>query len=262
MKAIELLSLLPWRSGEFVDRTSAIVAARWDSTFGVRPVYRTVDREACLHAVLDILGGNEQGFLGDPALMEIERLVKKRQAGLPAKAPFGSFHNGDSLLGRFCHVAGRALKAKLIVETGVCYGVTSCYLLQALEENGSGVLHSIDLPPLSKSGDNYIGWLVPSELRKRWTLHRGTSRRQLPPLLRRLGQIDLFVHDSLHTYGNMKMEFTAAWHALRAGGMLISDDIEGNRAFLELARRDDVAFSAVVREGNKNALLGVAVKRE
>jgi hypothetical protein len=48
---------------------------------------------------------------------------------------------------------------------------------------------------------------------------------------------------------------------LRAGGVLISDDVEYNGAFLELVQRDDAVFSMVIKEGEKNALFGVAVKR-
>ncbi len=207
------------------------------------------------------MGVAVDGCLDDPALMIVESEVLRRQKRLPAEAPFAATHDGDSLLGRFCYLAVRALKPSAVVETGVCYGVTSSYLLQALRENGSGWLHSIDLPPLSKNGEDYVGWLVPTDLREHWTLHRGTSRRLLPPLLARLSQIDLFIHDSLHTYGNMKMEFTAAWAALRSGGVLISDDVEGNRAFLEQMGREDVAYAAVVQERSKKALLGLAVKR-
>jgi hypothetical protein len=42
---------------------------------------------------------------------------------------------------------------------------------------------------------------------------------------------------------------------------MIADDIEGNRAFLELAEREDVAASFVIREEQKASLFGVALKR-
>jgi hypothetical protein len=261
MKSLQLLSLVPRRPKEFIERTSAIIASRWESVHTARPEYKPVSPEDARRLLSAAMGTCIDGFLHEPALATVEVGVLERRKRLPAEAPFGSFHNGDSLLGRFCYAACRALKPKAVMETGVCYGVTSSYLLQALKENGSGALHSIDLPPLGKNGDDYVGWLVPNELRNPWTLHRGTSGRLLPPLLAELGQIDLFIHDSLHTYGNMKMEFTAAWAALGAGGLLISDDVEGNRAFLELMQREDASFAAVVQERTKKALLGLAVKR-
>ena len=82
----------------------------------------------------------------------------------------------------------------------------------------------------------------------------------MPALLRNIGPIDLFLHDSLHTYDTMRAEFAAAWPALRPGGVLISDDIEGNRAFGELARRRDVSMVSIVRQDQKSSLVGIAVK--
>jgi predicted O-methyltransferase YrrM len=58
----------------------------------------------------------------------------------------------------------------------------------------------------------------------------------------------------------MQREFEAAWPHLRPGGVLISDDVEGNAAFQELAERSDIANFAVVQEQGKDALLGIAVK--
>jgi predicted O-methyltransferase YrrM len=68
------------------------------------------------------------------------------------------------------------------------------------------------------------------------------------------------MHDSLHTYKNMKMEFELVWPRLSPGGVLIADDIEGNAAFHEFAGRSDVAFRAAIREVGKNSLAGILIK--
>ena len=62
-------------------------------------------------------------------------------------------------------------------------------------------------------------------------LLRGSSRRRLPALLRDILEIDMFVHDSLHTETNMRFEFASAWPALRPSGILVSDDVSANRSF-------------------------------
>ncbi|MEN9656292.1 MAG: hypothetical protein RL311_1263 [Bacteroidota bacterium] len=49
----------------------------------------------------------------------------------------------------------------------------------------------------------------------------------------------LFFHDSDHSYENMKFEFDWAWNNLKAE-VLISDDIEGNTAFLDFCKKNDV----------------------
>lgn len=260
-KSIYLVSLLVEKPSEFVDRVSAIAQVIFDK-LRRWPAYAPQSEEMALVAFEDLFGAGIRASLQEAALADIEASVAEKSPRVFFDGPFYENHNGDRLLACICYALARVSRPRIALETGVCYGVTSSYLLQALSKNGSGALHSIDLPPLAKKEDEYVGWLVPNGLRERWTLHRGTSRRLLLPLLRELGQIDLFVHDSLHTYRNMKLEFAAAWRALRGGGVLISDDIEGNRAFLELAQGDDVALSVVVRGDNKKTLLGVAVKRE
>jgi hypothetical protein len=76
------------------------------------------------------------------------------------------------------------------VETGVARGVTTRFILEALDRNGSGDLSSVDLPPVLEEGlHEEIAIAVPEANRDRWTLCRGSSRQQLPALLDRLGSI-------------------------------------------------------------------------
>ena len=86
---------------------------------------------------------------------------------------------------------------------------------------------------------------VDGALRDRWILYRGASARVLPGLLEELETVDLFVHDSLHTYRNMRREFEAVWPRLRAGGALLADDVERNRAFGELQQKNPALWCVV-----------------
>jgi len=175
--------------------------------------------------------------------------------------PFGIFHNGTATLGELCFRVCRFLHPKTVVETGVAYGVTSAYILQALAENDCGDLLSIDLPPLASDADRYVGHFVPQELRHRWKLYRGSAKRLLPRILSEAGAIDLFVHDSLHTYSHMKWEFEMAVRGLRPGGILIFDDIEGNRAFEEATRHPSIASWFAIQQQGKDAICGALRKR-
>jgi predicted O-methyltransferase YrrM len=198
------------------------------------------------------LFGQVPGRTGE--ISRIRRRIEAQQAELVG--PFGSFHNGTATLGELCYLACRCLRPRVVVETGVAYGVTSAYILQALTDNGHGELHSIDLPPLAEGADSYVGHFVPHELRARWNLHIGPASRLLPDILREANTIDVFVHDSLHTYSHMKWEFERALLSLRPGGALISDDIEGNRAFEEATRHPSVASWFAVRQADKDAMCG------
>jgi predicted O-methyltransferase YrrM len=260
LKSVQLFSLLPRRPAEFLDRASAAISAQWELSFGRRPDYEAVGVHEGVARLRDVIEQQAFDESTDLPLMEFESRLRERLSELPADAPFARYHNGDTLLGQICYAIARAIRPSVVVETGVCYGVTSSYLLKALEINSKGHLHSIDLPPLGKNGDDYVGWLIPDDLRARWTIHRGASGRLLGPLLEGVKEIDLFVHDSLHTYRNMSDEFAAAWSSLRPGGLLVSDDIQYNSAFMQLTSRPDVRHSVVLKEQSKGSLLGVAVK--
>lgn len=202
-----------------------------------------------------------QPILREKSLEEVENEVRKKLDQLKGEGPFQLFHNGDNALARVCYAVCRVLKPVVVVETGVAYGVTSAFLLQALQVNQNGRLYSVDLPPLGRDGDSYVGALIPEDLKSRWQLSRGSTKRLMPKLLSRLGTIDLFVHDSLHTYRNMRREFEQVWPILKPGGAVIADDIEGNLAFQELRALPDVSASVVMKEQSKGSLFGVAVKR-
>ncbi|MFN2471648.1 MAG: class I SAM-dependent methyltransferase [Gaiellaceae bacterium] len=147
----------------------------------------------------------------------------------------------------------RDLSPGVAVETGVCNGVSTAFLLLALERNGAGELHSVDLPEIA--GEEYApgtfwdgkggavipagkepGWMVPEHLRDRWQLTLGRSQDVLPPLLERIGPIDFFMHDSEHSYECMSFEFHTAWTPLREGGALAADDVTLNPAWDEFVR--------------------------
>jgi predicted O-methyltransferase YrrM len=149
----------------------------------------------------------------------------------------------------------RKLRPRVAVETGVCNGVSTAFLLLALHANGTGELHSLDLPEIA--GEDYEpgmfwdgkggavvpagkepGWMVPERLRSRWHLTLGRSQDELSALLERVGTIDFFMHDSEHSEACMRFEFETAWAALREGGVLAADDVTANAAFADFAARE------------------------
>ena len=155
-----------------------------------------------------------------------------RAAGIDVgPASFAGFNDGDAALVRAIWCLARHLQPMHVVETGVAHGFTSRFILEALERNGLGHLSSIDRPPLDPVTRQRVGIAVPRRLRHRWDLIAGSSRRCLPGLLRRLGTIDLFIHDSLHTERNVRFELDRAWAALRPGGALVVDDVDSNGGF-------------------------------
>ena len=200
-------------------------------------------------------------YLEEEPLRDIENSVIQGQQLTLVNPAFETYHDAEFTLARLCYAICRLKQPEAIVETGVGYGVTSAFFLQALAVNGKGELWSIDLPPLAANAEIQSGCLVPSSLRSRWHLVRGRSRRMLPQLISQLQGFDIFLHDSLHTYRNMFWEFQTVWPALRPGGTLLSDDVAMNRAFEDFGSQVDEAFSAVSGEGDKCRRFGVMVKK-
>ena len=131
-----------------------------------------------------------------------------------------------------CYCMTRLKRPSTVVETGVGRGVTSYYILRALEENGKGHLYSIELPMLTMGAKHAVGKLVPVALRSRWTLIYGPGTREMKKLRGKLGNIDMFIHDSNHLYLNQLAEYQIALTWMNKGGILLSHDVE-NDALLE-----------------------------
>ena len=142
--------------------------------------------------------------------------------------------------GTALYVLVRIFKPEVVVETGVANGVSSSFILKALDQNSRGKLYSIDLHyregvsvPLGKK----LGWIIPEELKNRWILVLGESTKVLPKLLKKLGTVDIFFHDSRHTYKTMIREYSIVWPFLKDGGLLLSHDVKSNDAFLDFVDR-------------------------
>jgi len=154
-------------------------------------------------------------------------------------------HNHLTYLYALC----RLCRPTTVVETCVGLGASSNFILQALQDNGFGELYSIDLPKSTCFSDQGIrikeheytakddmpGSLVQDNLRGRWNLVLGKSQIELPRLCKQLGTIDLFFHDSEHTYGNMWEEYETVWQHISEKGVLASHDINWNKAFIDFA---------------------------
>lgn len=162
------------------------------------------------------------------------------------------------------YVLSRVLRPRLVIETGCFTGYYSAMILYAMHMNGDGHLYSIDLP--AKAGQFGLKWglpdgvapgfLVPEELRYRWTLTIGNVRDELTPLLNKLQRVDMFFHDSDHSYEHMMWEFATVWPYLGKGGLLVSDDISLNPSFWDFA----TAMGSHYAIHRSTASLGALVK--
>lgn len=137
----------------------------------------------------------------------------------------------------------RAARPKLVVETGVLYGASTAHILTALDHNGAGKLCSIEIG--RSEAEPPHDFFIPEDVKHCWELVIGDSRRELPAMLGRHPVIDMFHHDSLHTFDHMTWEFTTVFPHLRPGGVLSSDDVQNPHSVLGIFREN--AFASFCR---------------
>lgn len=129
----------------------------------------------------------------------------------------------------------RWLRPMVLIESGGFMGMSSAFILKALadEKLATSRLYSIEL-----SEDCEQGVLIPEELRSSggFVPMRGRTEDflkgdELPR------SIDMFLHDSSHSYQHMLWEFRQFWPRLRDGGLLVSHDVQMNAAFSEFVTK-------------------------
>ena len=184
---------------------------------------------------------------------------------------FRGWNDGDPGLVRAIWCLIRHQRPSRVVETGVARGFTSRFILEALSRNSSGRLWSIDLPPVDRQAQAEVGMAVGDLYRDRWSLIRGTSRLRLPGVLKAVGRVDLFVHDSLHSERNVRFELDRVWPALKPGAAVVVDDVDVNYGFRSFTLSRAPAAALVceaepirpdARRFNQKGLFGVAFKPE
>jgi len=216
--------------------------------------------EAAVQAALDEVEGDAE-FLD-----AVRSALASGSAYRPRPSDFRLFDEWGSVF--FFPVAlyalVRLLRPQVVVETGGTPGKSSAFILRALARNDAGHLTTIDLPPASIVPAGILaaakvhqqlpagrgtGWIVPPALKARQTLCLGKSADLLGAALEAVNGVDMFIHDSDHSYDNMLWEFETAWPRLRAGGLLFADDVIGNQAFDDFCRRRGLRGERLVNAG-------------
>jgi len=174
------------------------------------------------------------------------------------KKPYPISYTLDNKSGLFLYALCKIIQPEAVVETGVAYGLSSMYVLQALHENKKGTLYSIDSTFSPWQSKETIGSAIPDHLKDRWRFIFGSSYEELIKVLNSLKSIDIFIHDSLHTKKNMTCEFDTSWPFIRKGGFLISDDIGDNNAFYEFYTKMKV--KPIILQQKESSFFGIIKK--
>lgn len=154
--------------------------------------------------------------------------AKQKLTGTPVLGGGGNYH--------LLYFLTRLLRPEVVLETGVAAGYSTHAILTALEKNGRGHLYSSEFPYFRlPNPEQYVGILVPNELKHRWTLSLDGDSVSVPRFLERLSSgVDLFHYDSDKTYAGRKETFAKVMPRLASGGVVLVDDIQDNFHFRDV----------------------------
>ena len=247
------------RPYEGIERAVERVAEKLDRRNALPRYEATGDWEARLHGQLGAGWPCKDAAEFDLVWSDTTKRLHDRGLRM-GKGAFGGWDDGDRSFARAAWCLVAHYRPRVVLETGVGRGLTSRCILEGLIRNSQGHLWSIDLPPLiARRLALETGLAVDDRCRGAWTLVSGSSRRRLGALVRELGGIDMFVHDSSHTTRNLRFELDRVWPVLRPGAFSLVDDIDVNRVF---ATSQDVANAVHVigPHEERAGLFGIARK--
>ncbi|HXQ78915.1 MAG TPA: class I SAM-dependent methyltransferase [Thermoplasmata archaeon] len=196
-------------------------------------------------------------------LLPVEEWIRQehRSAGRPHYAQFRAPFELYALV--------RLLEPDHIIETGVSSGVSSAHFLLGVRKNGTGKVHSIDLPlpqrsarfspresPVALPPGRTSGWAIPPELRPGWDLRIGKSETILPALVEELPSVGIFLHDSRHTPSHLTFELSTVRPKLVRGAVVLADNtVWTGQAFPKFARE----VGAQVGRRGRSDLVGLTI---
>lgn len=129
------------------------------------------------------------------------------------------------------YAVARAVKPRLVVETGIKHGLGALVLLVALERNAregsEGRLISFDVDPFS-------GWVVPDRMRRNWEPIVASTFAALETALAGR-EVDLFICDTPPDYDIESFEMQTALRHAAPGIVLIAANGDRTTALPELA---------------------------
>lgn len=127
----------------------------------------------------------------------------------------------------------RALQPEHVVETGTDKGLGSCVFAAALLRNGHGRLTTLDVNPTA-------GYLVAGRYAEVTDVLIGDS---LDALRSGTSPVDLFLHDSWHTFTHESAEFDAVTARLTPDALVLSDNAHATDALASWAEQTGRRFS-------------------
>jgi predicted O-methyltransferase YrrM len=215
--------------------------------------------------ILDCSEENIKGLFQDAEDFEKNQIKPK----LAEFSDLSFSPGGMSIGGKALYVITRVVKPQSILEIGVANGMSTAYILGALNDENmspeSVTIHAIDRPQFAyqirerrgKFGiegrgglipDNKeVGWLAPNDIKSNYNyqLHIGDFTHILEDILETSGNLDLAVYDASKDSDEMKFAYQRCINKLNGEGVLISDDVLVNDTFENMIEPQDGKFNII-----------------
>jgi predicted O-methyltransferase YrrM len=162
----------------------------------------------------------------------IDSIEKKSSSNLLDAGEFYPlFYNSNPETLELLRLLISETRPQIVVETGVANGASTRKILSSFKEFNlvESELYSFDIDPRVASTD-----LLRSP---QFNFVVVSSPDSFVNSMNEIKRLDLFYHDSDHSYDNQMLEYSTAWEMLNPEkGILISDDINWSNAFLDFCK--------------------------
>ena len=106
------------------------------------------------------------------------------------------------------------------------------------------------MPYPLKNNENFVGIVVPENLKDNWVLIRKPDRPGIIDAIHKLdGTIDFCHYDLDKSWWGRQYAYPILWEALKPNGIFISDDIQDNMYFAEFVEKRFLKFAIVEFNG-------------
>jgi len=221
------------------------------------------DRREFIMTAFDTVPNELDDYLGAFDSSDIANRINEAEAYFDEKSYSGG---GMQFNGETLYLLTRLLKPDTVLEIGVANGMSTAYLLGALEHegmDGSTDVYAIDRPLFESVVRERRGkagltgglvpdkkeacWIAPRSLRSKYgyQYYVGDFTETLDDILTDIGGVDLAIYDASKDCEEMRWAYQQCLQTLTPGGVLISDDVLVNDAFQTVVENND-GLTAVV----------------
>lgn len=156
----------------------------------------------------------------------LTQIVRTSRTFLPSGEQIEATSYIDEACGSLLQRVIRDIRPQVGVEVGLAFGISTLYILEALNEVGGQKLIGMD----PAQHDNYwrgggLQNVQSSGYAHLYEFHETTSQQLLPELVGKKQKLDFGFIDGWHTFDHTLVDFFYIDQMLNAGGVIVFDDV-------------------------------------